>query len=268
MNVDLAPLLPHLPAWLMVLFRLTGIFILAPMLGSGTVFRQLKVFLVLGLSFCIYPMLLAPGRPAAGAMIGFMDGEIHLWLLAVAVGLELLIGFIIGFCASLPLIGMQVGGHVIDQQIGLGLAGVFNPELNEQSGVVGEFFFVLALTIFAILGGHNVLFLVLAGSFDHVPPGGLTHFGSILDLVVGLLSASFEFALRIAAPVLCLIFLETVAMGFVARTVPQINILSIGFAVRILLGAGMLIGFVSVVANVYVDNLQWTMRQLLNFFAL
>ena len=55
-------------------------------------------------------------------------------------------------------------------------------------------------------------------------------------LVTGLLTASVEVALRVAAPLLALIFLQTVAMGFVAKTVPQLNILSLGFPLRILGG--------------------------------
>ena len=57
MPVDLTPILPYVPVWLMVLFRLTGIFVLAPVLGSSTVPRMIKVYLALGLSFAVWPML-------------------------------------------------------------------------------------------------------------------------------------------------------------------------------------------------------------------
>lgn len=251
----------------MVLFRLTGIFILAPVLGSRTVFRQVKVFWVLGLSFCVYPMLLEPGRPAAGLLGPLIDTSLSLWTLIPAAGLELLIGYAIGYGASLPLIGMQTGGHVIDQQVGLALAGVFNPELEEQSGVTGEMFFLLAVTIFAILGGHRVMLAVLIGSFDRVPPGGFGAIGSLLDLMLGLLASMFELALRVAAPLLGLIFLETVAMGFLARTVPQINILSVGFVVRILLGGVVLVAMISSAAGAYTENLQDVLGRLMRFFA-
>lgn len=263
---DLGPILNHLPAWLMVLFRLTGIFVLAPLLGSRTVFRQVKVFLVLGLSLCIYPMLLDPANPSAALVGHVIDGGLSLWTLGAAVGLELLVGLIIGYGASLPLVGMQMGGHVIDQQVGLGIAGVFNPELGAQSGPLGEALFLLALTIFTILGGHRVMLSTLIDSFQSVPLGGLTDFGSMIELLLGLLASMFEMALRIAAPLLCLIFLETVAMGFIARTVPQINILSIGFAVRILMGMGMMVVLVAVLSGVYVDELQRTLGRLARFF--
>lgn len=267
MTLSLEPLLHHVPAWLMVLFRLTGIFIFAPVLGSNTIPRIVKVFLALSLSLCIYPMLLDPDRPSAAMVAPVIDGGLSLWTLIGAVGLELLIGLVIGYVASLPLIGMQIGGHVIDQQIGLAFAGVFNPELDEQSGVVGEVMFLLALAVFVILGGHRAMFSALVGSFDRVPLGGFTSFGSLIDLLIGLLAVMFDLAVRVAAPLLCLMFLVTLSMGFVARTVPQMNILSVGFSIRILLGTGFLTVMVGTVGWVYIDQLRAIIASMLSYFA-
>ena len=61
----------------------------------------------------------------------------------------------------------------------------------------------------------------------------------IVTLLIGVLTAAFEMALRVAAPLLALIFLQTLAMGFIAKTVPQMNILSLGFPLRVM--AGLLI---------------------------
>ena len=69
MAVDFTLTFGHLPAWLMVLFRLTGIFILAPLFGSNTIPRVVKALLAVSLSLCVYPLLLEPLRPSA-ALIG------------------------------------------------------------------------------------------------------------------------------------------------------------------------------------------------------
>jgi len=266
--VNLTPLLPHLPVWLLVLFRLTGIFFFAPVFGSSSIPARVKVFLALGLSFCIYPILLTPGSPSAGLIVPMIQSGVAFWSLIGTVAMELLVGIVIGYGASLPLIGMQIGGRVVDQQMGLGLAGVLNPEFKVQTGVVSQFHFILALVIFVILGGHRVMLAILVGSFSKIPLGGFNADGHMLDLVVGLMGTIFDLALRISGPLLCLIFLQTVAMGFIARTVPQMNILSIGFALRILIGALLLIGAIRIEAGVYVDTLQVTLDHLRNFFTL
>ena len=266
MSVDLRPILDHLPAWLMVLFRISGIFIFAPLLGATTIPMRVKVFLALGLSLCVYPALLQVGRGSEPLIRAAMDSSMHLWALAAAVALELLIGLVIGYGASIPIMAAQVGGHVIDQQIGLGLAGVFNPELGEQSGVVGEFFFLTALAIFVMIGGHHAMLATLVGSFDRIPLGGFNDFHGIVVLACGLLTSMFDLAMRVAAPLLAVIFLETVAMGFVARTVPQMNIMSIGFALRIVLGLGVLIGTVGAQLPAVHDGIRRTLDTLRLFF--
>lgn len=263
---DFGPLLNHVPAWLMVLFRLSGIFILAPIFGSVTVPRQVKVLLVLGLACCVYPMLLDSGRPSAAFVGSVVDQGMSLWAIIPSVALELLIGYVIGYAASIPLMGMQIGGHIIDQQIGLGIAGVINPEMQEQSGIIGEVFFMFALAVFAILGGHRVILAILIGTFDHVPLGGFTGLDSVVGLVLGLINLMFELSLRIAAPLLCLVFLETLTMGFLARTVPQLNIMSVGFSLRILIGVGIVIASLAVVTSVYTDSLREVMHRMLAFF--
>ena len=75
----------------------------------------------------------------------------------------------------------------------------------------------------------------------------------MLSLIVGLLAAAFELALRVAAPLLALIFLQTVAMGFIAKTVPQINILVVGFAIRALISLMILALILSGAARTVVD---------------
>jgi len=265
MPVDLEPYTLLVPAWLMVLFRLTGIFVFTPLFSSRMLPPRIKVLLALSMSFCVFPMLLAAGKTSSYLMVGFLDTGLSLWGLVPAVGGELLIGMIIGYAAILPLIGMQLGGRVISQQLGLGLAEVFNPG-EEQSGLVSQFLYLLALAIFLLVGGHRVLLNVLVGSFDHIPLGGTVAVASAMDMIVGLLGAAFGLALRVAGPLLCLIFLETVTLGFIARTVPQLNILSVGFALRILVGASVLIGSVGIAAGVFTDMLQDMLGQLRWFF--
>ena len=46
------------------------------------------------------------------------------------------------------------------------------------------------------------------------------------------------------------VFLETVAMGFVSKTVPQLNVLSLGFPVRIIVGFVVIIAAIEVIALV------------------
>lgn len=264
MPVDLTPILPYVPVWLMILVRLTGIFVLAPVLGSSTLPRTVKVFLALGLSFAIWPMLWIDSQ-ASGYLAEAVRG-LDLWSLGLLVALELLIGYVIGYAASLPLTGMQLGGHIIDQQMGLAAAQLFNPEFDDQTGVTGQLLFMFALALFVAAGGLNVMLHTLAQTFRHVPLGGFASFDQIVDMVVGMITIMFELGLRISAPILCLMFLVSVGMGFLMRTVPQFNILSVGFAIRILSSMVIMMMLIGAVAGAYGNIAGEIFGELMRFF--
>ncbi len=265
--VDLTSLIPLALTWLLVLFRLTGIFIFAPMYGSRTIPVRIKVLFSIVLSFYVFAALYWPrGEDAVMRISPVTALNAPLWSLAGVVVAEMMIGLIIGFGANLPVIAMQVAGRVVDQQLGMGLGGVLNPDLDDQSGIVGEFFFIVALALFLILGGHRVLLSTLINTFDHVPLGAFRPDGHMLDLIVGLLASMFELALRVAGPLLCLVFLGTVAMGFIARTVPQINILSIGFPVRILVGMVVITAALSSEVSAFLGVAQRALGDIATFF--
>ncbi len=264
MPVDLTSILPYVPVWLMILFRLTGIFVLAPVLGSTSVPRTVKVFLTLGLSFAVWPMLWMDAK--ASGNLSAAVGGLDLWSLGLLVALELLIGYVIGFAASLPLVGMQLGGHMIDQQMGLAAAAIYNPDFDDQTGVTGQLLFLFALALFVAAGGLNVMLNTLAQTFRHVPLGGFANFEQVAHLIVGLMSIMFEMGLRVAAPLLCLTFLTSVGMGFMMRTVPQFNILSVGFAIRILTSLLIMMMIVGAMAGAYGELAGQTLRTLMTFF--
>ncbi len=253
--IDLTPILEHLPAWLLVLARLSGVFLLSPVLGSAMIPRQVKAFLVIGLSFCVYPVLMSPTLASSTMLGAYIGTEVSMWWLLPMMALELLLGYAIGYAAMLPLVGLQTGGAIIDQQMGLGLAGVYNPELGEQSTVTGEVLFMLGLVMFLIIGGHHALFAVMVSSFQHLPPGGLTGFTALVEMAVGLVTLMLDLSIKVAAPVLGLLFLESVAMGFIARTVPQMNILSVGFIVRIVLGLFITLGAIGTIGFLAQEHL-------------
>lgn len=253
----------------MVMFRLSGIFILAPIFGSTTIPRTVKVMLVFTLTCCIYPMLMNPGNASASMFAPILDNDLNIWLLLPYIAMELLIGLVIGFCASLPLIGMQISGDIIDSQIGIGFAKIVNPETGDQAGVMSNALFMMALAIFAILGGHRIMLRILVGSFETVPIGGFADFAKIqglVEFVLSLLTVIFQMGFRIAAPLLCLIFLQTIALGFIARTVPQLSIMSVGFTIRILNGTTLMIAFISIAGWIYAEEMMAILEEIAQFF--
>jgi flagellar biosynthetic protein FliR len=61
--------------------------------------------------------------------------------------------------------------------------------------------------------------------------------------------------IRLAAPAMVALFLISIAMGFLAKTIPQLNILTIGFAIRVVVGLVITILSLNGVEDVFVTAL-------------
>ncbi len=222
-------ILDHIAPALLVIFRIGGMMMYGPGFGSPTVPVRVRVFLAFLIGIASYPML------SAQHLVGF-DIKFNLWMLVPLVAMEILVGLVIGYCASLPLLALETAGLIMGQQMGLGFARFYNPAMDDEADVLGQVLFFMALGGFLLIGGHEWMLMAVLHSFERIQLGGFIADQSVLDLVSGLILSSLELALRVAAPLLALVFLETVAMGFLAKTVPQLNVLSLGFPIRILLG--------------------------------
>lgn len=249
-------ILPHAVGFVAVLCRLGGLFIFAPALGSTSIPMRLKAMVALVLAAAVYPLV-------SGAAVGINAATLP--ALGWIVFTESLIGLTIGLLATLPLVGMQVGGALMGHQMGLAAAQVFNPTLDTEADTMGQLMLFVGLVVFLSIGGLEAMHLAVAHSFDRIPIGGFNAGRSPLALVVGSLQSAFELAFRVGAPVFCIMLVESIGTGFLMKTVPQLNILSFGFPLKILLGIFTLIaalGAVSLAGGEEVERmtriiLQW-----------
>jgi flagellar biosynthetic protein FliR len=144
----------------------------------------------------------------------------------------MLVGLIIGLGVTILLVGVQLAGMLIGQQAGIALASVVDPSQGFQSTVVGQVYMIVTMLIFLGLGGHRMMIAALLDTFFVVPVLGFGFDESVLVVMANLLSAAFILAAKLFAPVFIALILASMSMGFLSRTMPQLNILSVGFAVR------------------------------------
>jgi flagellar biosynthetic protein FliR len=200
---------------------------LAPVFGSAVAPAPVKIFLSLLLAVLFTPLLQTKGVPVA------MEGSV----LALAVVWELAVGILIGFAAALLFAGVQFGGHLIDQELGILQANLLDPMLNEQISIVGQFKVLLATVVYLLINGHHLLIAAVADSFRAVPILGLTFSqGAALHVSDTLMRDVFRMGIEIAGPALVTLFLVSVALAFMARTAPEMNIFALSFPLRLAVG--------------------------------
>lgn len=254
------PLLDHLGPFLLVAFRLSGVMLAAPLLASLVIPGKVRVLLVASLALAVYPTL----PPSAFALSG---AEIDLFTLAWAVMGEVIIGFTIGLLAMMPIAAVQLAGLIMSLQMGFGLAAIVNPALETETEPIGELLSYLALFIFLLIGGLEAAFLAAANTFRHTPPGAFhTGLGPI-NLFTGVLASGTELAMRVSLPLMGIVLMETVASAFIAKTIPSINITSVGFAIKIVIGIGALILGLNAIDGAIGEHMSQTLRALLHWSA-
>ena len=251
---QVSDILEQVPVAVLVIVRISGLMLFGPVFGSSVIPPRVKVFLCLVLGLAVYPLV--------GAGVDTGELRLNLWMLGPLMIMELMIGLIIGYLATLPMLAVQVGGIVMGQQMGLGFARFYNPAFEDEADVLGQILFYMTMAGFLLIGGHEAMLLAILHSFQHIPLPAMTTLsigGELVALFTGVITAAFEVALRVAAPLLALIFTQTVAMGFIAKTVPQMNILSLGFPLRVLGGLTIVILSLIVMDEVVMELIDETL---------
>jgi len=218
-----------LATFLLVLARLAGLVIAAPVFGNLLVPVRVRIALAVVLAAALAPVV----RPLAA------PPPESLWGLAGALAVESALGALLGLVAQLIFAGVQMGGQLAGMQMGFGMVNLIDPTTHAQVTVVAEFQNLMALLVFLVLDIHHVLLVAVLESFRTAPPGGMALEGVGLRAAVALAGNVFSLGVRIAAPVMIALLLSNATLGLLARTVPQLNVFVVGFPLNV--GVGLFI---------------------------
>ncbi len=211
-----------------ILLRVAVVLFLLPLFGA----RGLPAMWKAGFSMIMAAALfhaIPPQIPSPQSLTQF----------GLAVCSEVLLGVVMALGVKFLFASVQLAGQFLGFQMGFNMASVLDPQTGGQSSVMSQFMYLFMVLVFFAVNGHHLFIRALAYSFEAVPPGGFGLQGSV---VTGLIKASnqmFVLALKLAAPIMVALFLSNLCLGIVARTVPQVNILMVGFPVNI--GLGMIL---------------------------
>lgn len=206
----------------LVLTRTSGLVMLAPIYGSGQVPVRIRVFLAIALALLITPTQIDTPVEFPSNIIDYAT---------YAAG-ELLVGLALGVGLLILFAGIQLAGQLISMVSGIALANVINPEFGAPMPVFSQFLYLVMLAVFTTIGGHRLVMEGLLDTFVSVPPGGVTHLAGIPNTINLLMGESYVLAVRTAAPVLTAVLMSILVTGLISRTMPQLNILAVGFGLN------------------------------------
>lgn len=226
---------------------------LAPVFGARGVPALVRLGLAASISVIVYPLISA-AKPSI---------PIELLPYIAVVIKEVLVGLVIGFVIYTLTAVLQGAGQLIDFQMGFTMGAAIDPVYGVQSPMMGNFQMVLATMLLLSTNAHHYLIAAMLKSYAYIPinpsilPG---HFSFYTQLVANV----FALAIQLAMPIFGALLVSDIGVGLLSRTVPQINIFSIVFPVKIIFGLVILYlsipFFGEAVSHLFNINMAWILE--------
>lgn len=212
--------------FILVFIRMTSFLVSSPIFSLRTIPNGVKIGVSLMISLILLPQLSVDN-------IAFPDHLVYFAGFAVS---ETLTGLIFGLAANCIFSAVRIAGQYLDIQIGFSMAMIVDPANGMQNTLVAQFFYLLGVLLFFSLDIHHILISALVTSFDLVPPGELLINGHVILSLIKIFLLMFTFALRMALPIILVLVISDISLGLISKTVPQFNVMMIGFPIKIGVG--------------------------------
>jgi flagellar biosynthetic protein FliR len=212
----------QLGGFILVLARVTPLFLLAPIFSSTVIPPVVKGIIAVGISVGLTPIA--------------MHGQ-HIPSDAIQIAGLVLEGLLVGtsfaFALAVLMAAVESAGSFIDVVSGFSYGELLNPLSGQTGAVMSRFYTLFGTMIFLVIGGDAWTLRGLGRTFQLVPLTQAPKLGSIVGGAEQAFSTIFTSALEIGAPVLAALLITDVAFGVVSRVVPQMNIFAVGFPTKV-----------------------------------
>jgi flagellar biosynthesis protein FliR len=218
-----------LEAMTLVLVRVSGLMVFAPVFSSEAIPPRVKAGFVLAVSFLVAPVVAA--FPKAHAELGILP----------VLG-ELSVGLVFGLTLSFLFEALELAGQVLGFQFSFSLVNVMDPNAPSQLPLMGQMFGLLGTLTVLGAGLHRIMLAALLRTFTTAPVGTVTLDPRAGWALVTMAGGIFAAALQLSAPVMAATMLAELAVALVGKMVPQLPVMALTVPVKTLLGYGVLIG--------------------------
>lgn len=239
--VNLSFSMLELEYFLLVFMRVATFIFAAPFFSTKGVPNNVKVGLSVFVAYIMYTFGPEHIYPEYNTVLGYCT----IMLKEVSVGL--LIGLAAQMCTSIVLFA----GRIIDMEVGLSMANVFDPTTNEQSSITGALLQYGVMLILYTTGLHRYLLKALMETFILIPIDGI-HIDTdrLLASLITFLSDYIIIGFRICLPVFASITLMNIVLGLLAKLAPQMNMFSVGIQLKLLAGLSVIIIVVTLLPDI------------------
>ncbi|MGE4298734.1 MAG: flagellar biosynthetic protein FliR [Desulfovibrionaceae bacterium] len=230
-------------SFFLTLFRCSLLIFLLPFFGGESVPKTVKPAVCLVMAVALFPYLHVPGSLFPS----------HPFTICIMLLGEITLGLVLGLVMRFLFAAVQTGGQLIGFQMGFAMVSAIDPDTGVQEAVTSHFLYMVSLLTFLSLDGHLIMLSGLAQSFKMVPPGSLFLSPQLTEQILAFSANIFVLAVKIASPVMVALFMVDLALALVGRAAPQMNILIIGFPLKISVGM-FFFGLLFTTLSMYIEQ--------------
>ncbi len=227
--------------------RVTGFFAISPLFSNTTIPPMvrvlLSVFATLLLGMILYPEYCGD-NPKFILKDLFPETEWRVAQLSIGFMKEMAVGYLMGFAFTMIFEALVLAGELVGVMMGFSMAQVLDPMMNVSQGILSQLFVLVATLIMLTMDLHLAILGLLSDSFVILPMGSYSMpYEMLADISQGS-ARMFNYGLKFAAIPFVVLFLMTIALGFMAKVMPEMNVFMVGFPL------GIFIGYYSLVASI------------------
>lgn len=233
----------------LILMRMSGFVLLNPILGRANIPMLVKSGFIFILTLAVYSF-------SMGEAFEIESTVEYAFLLMK----EFAAGYVIGFIMQLFFFIVSFGGYIIDFQLGLSMATVYDPQNNAQIPVTGSLLQAYLILLFFAVDGHLALMKILLTSAEIVPYGGIIITQNLATRMIDIFLQCVEMGVKLALPFVAAEFLVEIGVGILNKVVPQISIFVINIQLKLIVGLGLMVILYSPISE-YVEKIVTTMMK-------
>lgn len=227
--------------FLLALIRMLAFVSAMPYLSNIAIDTKVKIVFALFLTIIVFPLVPYSTWVIPNSLLS----------LTFLIFKEIMIGVILGFVVNLVFMSIVVMGELLGYQIGFTMATMVDPMSSMNNNILTIFSFVLATTLFLAINGHYYFIWGMKESFKFLPPGFSLIKISILNYMVFLIKKIFVIAIRVGAPAIATVLFVDITLGFIGKLSPKVQIIFVGFPLKIVLGLVALSFIFTISLNVW-----------------
>ncbi|AQW84137.1 flagellar export apparatus, flagellar biosynthetic protein FliR [Campylobacter pinnipediorum subsp. pinnipediorum] len=237
----------------MLLFaRLSGLVVFFPFFSHNQIPISIKTLFIFLLTVVLFPLSKVH------------DGAINFLILDILS--EVMLGLCSGVLLTIVFAILQLAGEQISMVMGFSMATVLDPQTGTNSPVISNIINFIALLTFLVFDGHHLVLQFYSHSLANIPLGDFYPRVGVLKYTINTFINLFMFGFILSFPIIGLSLLSDVIFGMLMKTMPQFNLLVIGYPIKITISFAVLIAILSGIMKIFTNLMLRLINDLPDLF--